>query len=210
MAPVHRLEGSPKPYFRLPSQPKVYRVGEVEWRKGEVASSSTFPVLVLLEQAFSPLVSSYGTSQWYLGRVQQMAPPKGKAKNDSTSKSSTPSTPSSSAPPPRRKANIVKSGNAGSSKPAPPPLEPGQTAPPPPLFPLGYKTPLSLLSERCQKNGWERPSVDPKKNAGGTWSASVTLKRKDPKNGGFETVYMKPPPAPSPIAVEKSSAMEAK
>ncbi|GAA5960522.1 hypothetical protein JCM3765_003663 [Sporobolomyces pararoseus] len=139
-----------------------------------------------------------------------MPPPKGKAKNDSASKSSTASTPSSAAPPPRRKANIVKSGNAGSSKPAPPPLEPGQTAPPPPLFPLGYKTPLSLLSERCQKNGWERPSVDPKKNAGGTWSASVTLKRKDSKNGGFETVYMKPPPAPSPIAVEKSSAMEAK
>ncbi|GAA6009512.1 hypothetical protein JCM11491_003585 [Sporobolomyces phaffii] len=140
-----------------------------------------------------------------------MAPPK-KAKNDPHAKSSAPSTPASTAaPPPRRKANIVKSGNAGSSKPAPPPLEPGQAAPPPPLFPLGYKTPLSLLSERCQKNGWERPSVDPKKGSlPGTWTASVTLKRKHPKSGDYETVYMKPPPAPSPIAVEKPNAMEAK
>ncbi|GAA5938485.1 uncharacterized protein JCM15063_005331 [Sporobolomyces koalae] len=139
-----------------------------------------------------------------------MPPPKGKSKSESTAKGASPS---ASAPPPpvRRKANIVKSGNAGSSKPTPPPLEPGQAAPPPPLFPLGYKTPLSLLSERCQKNGWERPSVDPKKGSTpGTWTASVTLKRKHPKSGEFETVYMKPPPAPSPIAVEKPNAMEAK
>jgi hypothetical protein len=36
--------------------------------------------------------------------------------------------------PPVRKQNIVKSGNAGSSKPAPAPLAPGEVAPPPPLF----------------------------------------------------------------------------
>ncbi|BGP23231.1 Putative ATP-dependent RNA helicase ucp12 [Rhodotorula toruloides] len=96
---------------------------------------------------------------------------------------------------PRRKVKIVKSGNAGSNKPAPAPLAPGEAPPPPPLFPIGYKTPLSLLSERCQKSGWDRPSVDPKKGTlPNSWTASVTLKRKNPKSGDFETVYMRPPP----------------
>ncbi|GAA5963647.1 hypothetical protein JCM21900_000208 [Sporobolomyces salmonicolor] len=136
-------------------------------------------------------------------------PPKAKSKPDTASK--VPPAPPQQAAPPRRKQNIVKSGNAGSSKPTPPPLAPGQTAPPPPLFPVGYKSPISLLSERCQKNGWERPSVDPKKGSlPGTWTASVTLRRRNPKSGDIETVYMKPPPAPSDIAVEKSNAMEAK
>ncbi|KAG0667481.1 hypothetical protein C6P46_000012 [Rhodotorula mucilaginosa] len=113
-------------------------------------------------------------------------------------------------PPGRRKANIVKSGNAGSSKPAPAPLAPGETPRPPPLFPVGYKTPLSLLTERCQKSGWDRPSVDPKKGSEpNSWTASVTLRRKNPKSGESETVYMRPPPPPSAIAVEKPSAMEA-
>ncbi|GAA5862622.1 hypothetical protein JCM3774_001080 [Rhodotorula dairenensis] len=113
--------------------------------------------------------------------------------------------------PPRRKQNIVKSGNAGSNKPAPAPLAPGELPPPPPLFPVGYKTPLSLLTERCQKQGWDRPSVDPKKGSEpNSWTASVTLRRKHPKSGDPETVYMRPPPPPSPIAVEKPSAMEAK
>ena len=73
----------------------------------------------------------------------------------------------------------------------------------------GYKTPISMLTERCQKEKWDRPSVDPKKGASGQWSASVTLRRKNAK-GVPETVYMRPPPPPSPIAVEKGSAMEAK
>ncbi|GAA5821485.1 hypothetical protein JCM11251_004646 [Rhodosporidiobolus azoricus] len=114
---------------------------------------------------------------------------------------------------PKRRAGvgIVKSGNAGSKKEDPKPLAPGETAPPPPLFPIGYKTPLSLLSERCQKSGFERPDVQPKKGTlPNSWTASVTLKRKNPKSNDLETVYMRPPPPPSPIAVEKASAMEAK
>jgi ATP-dependent RNA helicase DHX57 len=93
-----------------------------------------------------------------------------------------------------------------------------------------------LLTERCQKSGWDRPSVDPKKGSEpNSWTASVTLRRKNPKSGESETVYMRPPPrqfpyshvlfrekscsvaltlevstAPSAIAVEKPSAMEAK
>ena len=132
-------------------------------------------------------------------------------------------------PPPARKQNIVRSGNAGNSgttvKPA---LAPGEVAPPPPLFRAcrsrpsspctlltsnaapGYKTPLSLLTERCQKSGWEKPSVDPKKAPSGLWTASVTLRRKNAKTNVFETVYMRPPPDPSPICVEKATAMEAK
>ncbi|GAA5892974.1 hypothetical protein JCM8208_004140 [Rhodotorula glutinis] len=117
-------------------------------------------------------------------------------------------------PNPRRKApvGIVKSGSAGSNKPDKPALAPGETPPPPPLFPIGYKTPISLLQERCQKSGWERPFVDPKQGTTpGTWTASVTLRRKHPKKPGeLETVYMRPPPPPSQIAVEKPNAMEAK
>ncbi|GJN87301.1 hypothetical protein Rhopal_000249-T1 [Rhodotorula paludigena] len=123
-----------------------------------------------------------------------------------------PPPPPASKPQGRRKVGvgIVKSGNAGSAKPAPQ-LAPGETPPPPPLFPIGYKTPLSLLTERCQKSGWDRPSVDPKKGtAPNSWTASVTLKRKNPKSNEHETVYMRPPPPPSEIAVEKPSAMEAK
>ncbi|KAH9996047.1 P-loop containing nucleoside triphosphate hydrolase protein [Russula vinacea] len=50
--------------------------------------------------------------------------------------------------PPRK--GIVKSGNAGNSS----------NGNPPPLFPPGSKYPLSLLQERCTKNGWEKPIVD--------------------------------------------------
>lgn len=137
---------------------------------------------------------------------------------------------SASRPPPR-KVNIVRSGTAGnSSKAAAAPPVSNEPPPPPPLFresnrssprpfdstlfsssAAGYKTPLSLLTERCQKQGWDKPSVEPKKVAGSSmWSASVALRRKHPKTGLVESVYMRPPPAPSPIAVEKSTAMEAK
>ena len=65
---------------------------------------------------------------------------------------------------PRRGAgNIVRSGNAGNSKAkevvqdAVPSNGPPR---PPPLFPTGYKTPVQMLSEKCQKAGWERPIID--------------------------------------------------
>lgn len=64
---------------------------------------------------------------------------------------------------------------------------------------VGYKTPLSLLTERCQKSGWDRPSVDPKKGSEpNSWTASITLRRKNPKSGESETVYMRPPPRQFP------------
>ena len=66
--------------------------------------------------------------------------------------------------PKRRPANVVRTGNAGnSSKPQPKDAEvKEQDGPPkpPPLFPAGYKTPVQMLNEKCQKNGWERPLVD--------------------------------------------------
>lgn len=69
---------------------------------------------------------------------------------------------------------------------------------------------LTSLVIRSQKENWEKPSVDPKKAASGLWTASITLRRKNAKTGVIDTVYMRPPPEPSSICVEKSTAMEAK
>ncbi|KAJ7878638.1 P-loop containing nucleoside triphosphate hydrolase protein [Mycena leptocephala] len=108
--------------------------------------------------------------------------------------------------PPRK--GIVKSGNAGNSSKAPPPKQPaaadsnvpqvdGQ-----PLFPPGFKYPLSLLNERCQKNGWEKPIVDTRRLQGG-YSFAVTLSKLNKKSGQKETVRMEPhPPYVSPSAIE--------
>lgn len=64
----------------------------------------------------------------------------------------------------RRHANVVRSGNAGNSS---KPKDPAKDGPPtdgpprpPPLFPAGYKTPVQILNEKCQKAGWERAIVD--------------------------------------------------
>lgn len=75
--------------------------------------------------------------------------------------------------PKRRPVNVVRSGNAGnSSKPTKPDAKDGKgckdgkdgapEAPPrpPPLFPVGYKSPVTQLNEKCQKAGWERPSIE--------------------------------------------------
>ncbi|KAJ7492368.1 P-loop containing nucleoside triphosphate hydrolase protein [Mycena latifolia] len=90
--------------------------------------------------------------------------------------------------PPRK--GIVKSGNAGnSSKPSPKPAESdGPVVDGQPLFPPGFKYPLSLLHERCQKNGWEKPTID-------TASLTITLSKLNKKSGQTETVRMEPHPA---------------
>jgi ATP-dependent RNA helicase DHX57 len=65
--------------------------------------------------------------------------------------------------PKKRPANVVRSGNAGNSaKPSTKdePVVPDGPPKPPPLFPVGYKTPVQMLNEKCQKMGWERPIVD--------------------------------------------------
>ena len=71
--------------------------------------------------------------------------------------------------PKRRPQNVVRSGNAGNStksKDTKPDPTNGVEGPadgpprPPPLFPVGYKTPLAMLNEKCQKMGWEKPLVD--------------------------------------------------
>lgn len=90
--------------------------------------------------------------------------------------------------PKRRPANVVRSGNAGnSSKPKPVPasnpVDPAAAGPPrpPPLFPAGYKSPVTILNEKCQKNGWERPIVDARPN-GDKWTGAVTLQKRVSKN----------------------------
>ncbi|KAJ7897125.1 P-loop containing nucleoside triphosphate hydrolase protein [Mycena olivaceomarginata] len=107
--------------------------------------------------------------------------------------------------PPRK--GIVKSGNAGNSTKAAPAKPATDSKAPPdadgqPLFPAGYKYPLSLLSERCQKNGWEKPVVDTRKQQGG-FSFTVNLSKLNKKSGQKETVRMEPhPPYISPSAIE--------
>lgn len=103
--------------------------------------------------------------------------------------------------------------NPFSRKAPPPPAATSQAGPAiavPPLFPAGYKTPISLLGERCQKAGWDKPDVAPKKLASGLWSAAITLRRRNAKTKEVETVYMRPPAAPASICVEKETALEAK
>lgn len=76
-------------------------------------------------------------------------------------------------PPRRRPVNVVRSGNAGnSSKPDKPAKDakgkdkdgkdavPEAPPRPPPLFPVGYKSPVTQLNEKCQKLGWERPIIE--------------------------------------------------
>ncbi|KAJ7070765.1 P-loop containing nucleoside triphosphate hydrolase protein [Mycena amicta] len=105
--------------------------------------------------------------------------------------------------PPRK--GIVKSGNAGNSSKAPAPQAPDSNAPQldgQPLFPPGYKYPLSILNERCQKEGWEKAVVDTRKNPNG-YSFVVTLSKINKKTGQKETVRFDPhPPYSCPTAIE--------
>ncbi|KIJ66186.1 hypothetical protein HYDPIDRAFT_174355 [Hydnomerulius pinastri MD-312] len=117
--------------------------------------------------------------------------------------------------PPRK--GIVKSGNAGNSSKssgAGSSLQAASSGVPEekPLFPPGSKYPLSLLQERCQKNGWEKPIVDtvkrlqsPRKKHGDGWTFVVTLSRISKKTSQRESVRFEPHP---PYA--RSTALEAR
>ncbi|KAF9024145.1 P-loop containing nucleoside triphosphate hydrolase protein [Hymenopellis radicata] len=92
--------------------------------------------------------------------------------------------------PPKR--GIVKSGNAGNSKSVPTKAPVTDVPENKPLFPAGSKYPLSLLHERCQKNGWEKPIVNTRrKNA--DWTFKITLRRVN-KKGEHEEVDFVPHP----------------
>ncbi|KAF7303226.1 Dead deah box [Mycena kentingensis (nom. inval.)] len=107
--------------------------------------------------------------------------------------------------PPRK--GIVKSENAGnSSKGASKPTPDLNSNTPQvdgvPLFPVGYKYPLSLLHEQVQKLGWEKPVVDTRRSQQG-FSFVVTLSKLNKKTGQKETVRMEPhPPYVCPTAIE--------
>ncbi|KAI8990673.1 P-loop containing nucleoside triphosphate hydrolase protein [Trametes punicea] len=103
--------------------------------------------------------------------------------------------------PPKR--GIVKSGNAGNSaKSGKPPATVSASPEEKPLFPPGSKYPLSLLHERCQKNGWEKPIVDTRRQGDG-YSFVVTLSRMNRKTSERESVRMEPhPPYVLPSALE--------
>ncbi|CAG7853684.1 DExH-box ATP-dependent RNA helicase DExH1 {ECO:0000305} {ECO:0000305} [Serendipita indica DSM 11827] len=107
--------------------------------------------------------------------------------------------------PPRK--NIVKSGNAGTSSKGQKPKQDdsgSSSAPsgPPPLFPPGSKTPLSLLYERCQKNGWDKPEVQTFRR-GEQFSAVVIVQKKNPRTSAKETIRLEPhPPKEMPSLLE--------
>ncbi|ORY29995.1 P-loop containing nucleoside triphosphate hydrolase protein [Naematelia encephala] len=125
-------------------------------------------------------------------------------------------------PPKRRPANIVRSGNAGNAKPNQSngiPLNGGNGSNngnaaststsdgpvrPPPLFPVGYKSPVTILNEKCQKEGWERPVVDSVCRPNGkSFTGSVTLRKRVSKNVyDLETVRLVPHP---PLEIESAA-----
>lgn len=111
--------------------------------------------------------------------------------------------------PKRRPANVVRSGNAGNStKPKPTdsePIDPNVPPRPPPLFPAGYKTPVAVLNEKCQKAGWEKPLIAAWMN-GQKWTGGVTLQKRVSKNV-YELEKVKLEPRPG---LEIDSAQEAK
>ncbi|KAJ3569724.1 hypothetical protein NP233_g4864 [Leucocoprinus birnbaumii] len=80
----------------------------------------------------------------------------------------------------RSKKGIVKSGNAGNASKSST-SKALDTTPKPnaesPLFPPGYKYPLSLLHERCQKEAWEKPVIDTSVPEARHWGATYALYR---------------------------------
>lgn len=108
--------------------------------------------------------------------------------------------------PPRK--GIVKTGNAGNSSKtnknsgAGLPSQSADAEREKPLFPPGSKYPLSLLQERCQKSGWDKPTIETRKH-GNDWSFVVHIARFDKKISQTESVRLEPhPPYLRPTAVE--------
>ncbi|KAF8312159.1 P-loop containing nucleoside triphosphate hydrolase protein [Cantharellus anzutake] len=105
--------------------------------------------------------------------------------------------------PPSSRKGIVKSGNVGnSSKGAPktPDPEKKDSLESKPLFPPGFKTPISLLHERCQKLGWDKPNVEPRRHGEG-FTCSITLSR-DHKSERESVRFVPHPPLSRPTAIE--------
>nr|XP_019013814.1 ATP-dependent RNA helicase A [Kwoniella pini CBS 10737]OCF52595.1 ATP-dependent RNA helicase A [Kwoniella pini CBS 10737] len=113
--------------------------------------------------------------------------------------------------PKKRPANVVRSGNAGNS--TKPTKDKGKEdikddgpPRPPPLFPAGYKSPLTILNEKCQKMGWERPTVETRPNRGSdppTFTGWVILKKRVSKNiYNLDEVRLQPH---TPLEIETSA-----
>ncbi|KIK70609.1 hypothetical protein GYMLUDRAFT_148068 [Collybiopsis luxurians FD-317 M1] len=107
--------------------------------------------------------------------------------------------------PPRK--GIVKSGNAGNSSKSSGKESNTTLDGDKPLFPPGSKFPASLLHERCQKLGWDKPIIDTAssrllKHANG-YSFIITLSRMNKKTSEKEFVRLEPhPPYFCPSALE--------
>ncbi|KAI8981960.1 P-loop containing nucleoside triphosphate hydrolase protein [Mycotypha africana] len=119
-------------------------------------------------------------------------------KSKSSSKSSNPPPPTSTTPGKKLggKRNIVKSGNANSSK--------SKDADKPPVQYSSIfgtwtgKTPVSLLHDHCQKSNWEKPEYDIKRcntkdSNGPAYLGTVKLSQRNKKTAQMQTVTFTPP-----------------
>ncbi|TDL28076.1 P-loop containing nucleoside triphosphate hydrolase protein [Rickenella mellea] len=93
------------------------------------------------------------------------------------------------------KKGIVKSGNAGNSSKSANNTQTTTEVPAPDkaLFPPGYKWPLTILNERCQKNGWDKANVETRQSKDG-FSFVVTISKLDKKTAQKQTVRLEPHP----------------
>ncbi|KAI8145909.1 P-loop containing nucleoside triphosphate hydrolase protein [Fennellomyces sp. T-0311] len=87
--------------------------------------------------------------------------------------------------------NIVKSGNAGSSRAKDDDQQPSERKS---IFgDWTGKVPVSLLHEHCQKQGWEKPTFDMVRKKQG-FIGTVQLGKRNKKTAQIQTITLTPPP----------------
>ncbi|CAO3615276.1 unnamed protein product [Cunninghamella blakesleeana] len=69
------------------------------------------------------------------------------------------------------------------------------------------KTPLSMLSEHCQKQGWEKAIIDVKRESNNKGHvATVRLSKRNKKTAQLQTISLTPPDLYLPTAAEAKHA----
>ncbi|KAI9321214.1 P-loop containing nucleoside triphosphate hydrolase protein [Dichotomocladium elegans] len=127
------------------------------------------------------------------------------------SKSKTPDPAPPQASPVTKKSNsrknIVKSGNAGSSKPTSSNNSGGASTDPQAAEKKSIfgdwtgKTPVSLLHEHCQRQGWEKPIYDMTRKKQG-FIGTVQLGKRNKKTAQIQTITLTPEDLALPTALE--------
>ncbi|KAI8368128.1 P-loop containing nucleoside triphosphate hydrolase protein [Radiomyces spectabilis] len=128
-----------------------------------------------------------------------MSGKKSKSKATTASSSSSPSTTPDKKP--QGKRHIVRSGNAGNSSKSTTTDDAPATEKKSIFGNWTGKTPVSLLHEHCQKQGWEKPIFDMMKRKEG-FIGAVKLGKRNKKTGEIQTVTLSPPDPYLPTSVE--------